>query len=313
MKTGTATWNGLTSDDTVAGLNANEKRYAFYIEVKADASQIVKSAAMTVTAPEIGKAPSTAVTGTGVEASSVKWSPADAMFQAGTAYTVSFTLKADAAHVLADDFKNAGTVTVNGQKAVLTSTVKGKFVTYTVSYTFPALKTGEISNVAVTGIDAPVFGKTPDKSAVVPADAQYTVAAVSWDPACDSFLGNSVYSVLVSLESKDGMKFAAVPAVTINGETAKVVSGAGSEELKISYIFPKTPAAYDLITNTYSTTDVTATLKEYVAVSVYTDLPDMAKNIKYQWYKTASNNYGTGTAISGATASFRVTFIESIV
>ena len=299
----TATWNGLKSDDTVAGLNAKEKRYAFYIEVKADASQIVKSAAMTVTAPEIGKAPSTAVTGTGVEASSVKWSPADAMFQAGTAYTVSFTLKADAAHVLADDFKNAGTVTVNGQKAVLTSTVKGKFVTYTVSYTFPALKTGEISNVAVTGIDAPVFGKTPDKSAVVPADAQYTVAAVSWDPACDSFLGNSVYSVLVSLESKDGMKFATVPAVTINGETAKVVSGAGSEELKVSYIFPKTTAAYDLITNTYSTTDVTATLKEYVAVSVYTDLPDMAKNIKYQWYKTASNNYGTGTAISGATAA----------
>ena len=37
------------------------------------------------------------------------------------------------------------------------------------------------------------------------------------------------------------MKFAAAPAVTINGEAAKVVSGAGSEELKISYTFPKTP------------------------------------------------------------------------
>ena len=160
-----------------------------------------------------------------------------------------------------------------------------------------------ISAVAVTGIDAPVFGKTPDNTTVVPADAQYTVAAVSWEPACESFLGNSVYSVLVSLESKDGLKFAAVPAVTINGETAKVVSGAGSEELKISYTFPKTPAAYDFITNTYSTTDVTASLNEYVAVSVYTDLPDMAKNIKYQWYKAASNYYGTGTAISGATAA----------
>ena len=138
----TATWNGLTSDDTVAGLNANEKRYAFYIKVKADDSQIIKFAAMTVAAPEIGKAPSTAVTGNGVEASDVKWSPADATFQAGTAYTASFTLKADATHVLADDFKNAGTVTVNGQKATLTSSTKGKFVTYTVSYTFPALKAG---------------------------------------------------------------------------------------------------------------------------------------------------------------------------
>ena len=57
----TATWNGLTSDDTVAGLNANEKRYAFYIEVGADASQIVKSAARTVTAPQIGKAPAATV------------------------------------------------------------------------------------------------------------------------------------------------------------------------------------------------------------------------------------------------------------
>ena len=70
-----------------------------------------------------------------------------------------------------------------------------------------------ISAVAVTGIDAPVFGKTPDNTAVVPADAQYTVAAVSWEPACESFLGNSVYSVLVSLESKDGLKFAAVPEI----------------------------------------------------------------------------------------------------
>ena len=163
----TATWNGLKSDDTVAGLNAKEKRYAFYIEVKADASQIVKSAAMTVTAPEIGKAPSTAVTGTGVAVSDVKWSPADATFQAGTAYTVSFTLKADAAHVLADDFKNAGTVTVNGQEAVLTSTVKGKFVTYTVSYTFPALKVG-----------APAITAQPKSVTVKPgADVTFSVAA----------------------------------------------------------------------------------------------------------------------------------------
>ena len=176
----TAAWNGLKSDDTVAGLNANEKRYAFYIKVKADTSQIVKSAAMTVTAPEIGKAPSTAVTGSGVEASDVKWSPADATFQAGTAYTVSFTLKADATHVLADDFKNAGTVTVNGQKATLTSSTKGKFVTYTVSYTFPALKTG-----------APAITTQPKSASVKEgADVTFSVAAegegLSYQWYCES-------------------------------------------------------------------------------------------------------------------------------
>lgn len=163
----TAAWNGLKSDDTVAGLNANEKRYAFYIKVKADDSQIIKFAAMTVAAPEIGKAPSAAVTGNGVEASDVKWSPTDATFQAGTAYTVSFTLKADATHVLADDFKNVGTVTVNGQKATLTSSTKGKFVTYTVSYTFPALKAG-----------APAITTQPKSVSVKEsADVTFSVAA----------------------------------------------------------------------------------------------------------------------------------------
>lgn len=176
----TATWNGLTSDDTVAGLNANEKRYAFYIKVKADDSQIIKFAAMTVAAPEIGKAPSTAVTGNGVEASDVKWSPADATFQAGTAYTVSFTLKADATHVLADDFKNVGTVTVNGQKATLTSSTKGKFVTYTVSYTFPALKAG-----------APAITTQPKSASVKEgADVTFSVAAegegLSYQWYCES-------------------------------------------------------------------------------------------------------------------------------
>lgn len=156
-----------------------------------------------------------------------------------------------------------------------------------------------ISTDDVIGIDAPAFGKTPDKTAVVSAEAQYTVAAVSWEPACDSFLGNTVYTVLVSLETKDNFRFAASPTVSINGQTAKFVSGAGSEEPKISYAFPKPPASYDFISNTYSTTDVTASLNEYVAVSVYTDLPDMAKNTKYQWYRSAGNIAGTGTAIYG--------------
>lgn len=135
---------------------------------------------MTVTAPEIGKAPSTAVTGSGVEASDVKWSPADATFQAGTAYTVSFTLKADATMCWPTISKNAGTVTVNGQKATLTSSTKGKFVTYTVSYTFPALKTG-----------APAITTQPKSASVKEgADVTFSVAAegegLSYQWYCES-------------------------------------------------------------------------------------------------------------------------------
>lgn len=300
--TPTDTWlNGRVLDCTIKGSGG----FAYTDQAKMTVTAAPKTiSTVTVTgidAPVIGAKPDTnAVVSTGMTAGRVTWSPADPVFNEGVAYTVTVTVLEEDGYT----FGSAVTATINGQTAKYSRTRQAaKLFVSTVSYTFPALKSGEISNVAVTGIDAPVFGKTPDNTAVVPADAQYTVAAVSWDPACDSFLGNSVYNVLVSLESKDGMKFAATPAVTINGEAAKVVSGAGSEELKISYTFPKTPAAYDLITNTYSTTDVTASLKEYVAVSVYTDLPDMAKNIKYQWYKTASNNYGTGTAISGATAA----------
>lgn len=285
----TATWNGLKSDDTVAGLNAKEKRYAFYIEVKADASQIVKSAAMTVTAPEIGKAPSTAVTGTGVEASSVKWSPADATFQAGTAYTVSFTLKADAAHVLADDFKNAGTVTVNGQKAVLTSTVKGKFVTYTVSYTFPALKAGEITSVAITGLDTPAVGAQPDTA--VEADSEkYTVTSVLWSPGDSKFAADKAYTVNLTLKAAGTNKFTSKVTASVNGQEAKIVSGTGTQELRINYTFPALKAGAPAIT----AQPKSVTVKPGADVTFSVAATGEALN--YQWWretKSGASKVGT--------------------
>lgn len=266
----TATWNGLTSDDTVAGLNANEKRYAFYIKVKADDSQIIKFAAMTVAAPEIGKAPSTAVTGNGVEASDVKWSPTDATFQAGTAYTVSFTLKADATHVLADDFKNAGTVTVNGQKATLTSSTKGKFVTYTVSYTFPALKAGEISSVSVTGIDVPAIGAKPDTSAEAGSE-EYIIASVLWSPGDSKFAADKAYTVNLTLKAAGTNKFTSKVTATVNGQEAKIVSGTGTQELRINYTFPALKAGAPAIT----TQPKSASVKEGADVT-FSDVPEGA-------------------------------------
>ena len=266
----TATWNGLTSDDTVAGLNANEKRYAFYIKVKADDSQIIKFAAMTVAAPEIGKAPSTAVTGNGVEASDVKWSPTDATFQAGTAYTVSFTLKADATHVLADDFKNAGTVTVNGQKATLTSSTKGKFVTYTVSYTFPALKAGEISSVSVTGIDVPAIGAKPDTSAEAGSE-EYIIASVLWSPGDSKFAADKAYTVNLTLKAAGTNKFTSMVTATVNGQEAKIVSGTGTQELRINYTFPALKAGAPAIT----TQPKSASVKEGADVT-FSDVPEGA-------------------------------------
>ena len=285
----TATWNGLTSDDTVAGLNANEKRYAFYIKVKADDSQIIKFAAMTVTAPEIGKAPSTAVTGSGVEASDVKWSPADATFQAGTAYTVSFTLKADAAHVLADDFKNVGTVTVNGQKATLTSSTKGKFVTYTVSYTFPALKAGEISSVSVTGIDAPAIGTKPDTSAEAGSE-EYIIASVLWSPGDSKFAADKAYTVNLTLKAAGTNKFTSKVTATVNGQEAKIVSGTGTQELRINYTFPALKAGAPAIT----TQPKSVSVKEGADVTF--SVAATGETLNYQWWretKSGASKVGT--------------------
>lgn len=285
----TATWNGLTSDDTVAGLNANEKRYAFYIKVKADDSQIIKFAAMTVAAPEIGKAPSTAVTGSGVEASSVTWSPADAAFKAGTAYTVSFTLKADATHVLADNFDTVGSVTVNGQKANLTSSVKGKFVTYTVSYTFPALKADEISAVAIAGIDTPVVGAQPDTT--VEADSEkYTVTSVLWSPGDSKFVAEKAYTVNLTLKAAGTNKFSSKVTATVNGQEAKIVSGTGTQELRINYTFPALKVGAPAIT----AQPKSVTVKPGADVTFSVAATGEALN--YQWWretKSGASKVGT--------------------
>lgn len=155
-----------------------------------------------------------------------------------------------------------------------------------------------ISTVAATGIDAPMIGSKPDTTAVA-GSGDYTIAAVSWEPADSVFKDGTAYSVVVSLESKDGTKFAAAPVATINGQTARVVSGAGSQELRISYTFPELePGRINL---TYDPSSVSTAVGKTVTLSAFADIDfELTDNLKIQWYKAASNYYGTGTAISGA-------------
>lgn len=155
-----------------------------------------------------------------------------------------------------------------------------------------------ISTVAATGIDAPMIGSKPDTTAVA-GSGNYTIAAVSWEPADSVFKDGTAYSVVVSLESKDGTKFAAAPVATINGQMARVVSGAGSQGLRISYTFPELePGRINL---TYDPSSVSTALGKTVTLSAFADIDfELTDNLKIQWYKVASNYYGTGTAIPGA-------------
>lgn len=97
-------------------------------------NKIVHGAAVSVTAPAYGKAPSTtaAITaGDNCTASAVTWNPADAAFEA-KAYTATVTLTPSTDYA----FANNAAFTINGHVATATTNADGSV---TLSYTFPAL------------------------------------------------------------------------------------------------------------------------------------------------------------------------------
>ena len=96
------------------------------------------------------------------------------------------------------------------------------------------------ANVTVT---APTKGGTPVGAATT--DTQYTVANTVWEPADNPFAPNTVYSVLVTLEAKEGYQFTASTVFKINDSTATVVTQS-AEEAKISFTFPATEAETSL-------------------------------------------------------------------
>ena len=94
---------------------------------------VITSAAITVTAPVIGAAPSSTASGTGnFTVGAVSWSPSDNPFQDGTAYTGSVTLTAAANYTFTGGLSTA---TINSKTAAIDS---NNGSTATLSYEFPA-------------------------------------------------------------------------------------------------------------------------------------------------------------------------------
>ena len=165
---------------------------------------------------------------------SVKWTPADATFKEGVAYTATFTGDID---YFDGVFANFVDVYLNGNKATLIS--GGGTEHIVASYTFPAMKTENISSASLN-VSAPVTGATP--AAASTTDTQYTVANTSWEPVPDGkFAETTAYEVVISLEANPGYQFASDTAFRINGKNASVIS-ISAEEAMISYSFPATSA-----------------------------------------------------------------------
>lgn len=92
-------------------------------------------------------------------------------------------------------------------------------------------------------VDKPEFGKTPDTTVEIPADAGYEVSDVSWFTGDDT--SNTVttfglgeeYSVTAKITARDGYVFDADTGVVVNREGAATVTSFDSKELVVTYNF----------------------------------------------------------------------------
>lgn len=236
-KVAKATWNKIESFSATRNAAGNECIYLFPYTVGVDTDSIVSALRMTVETPVAGKAPATTATvNEGIRLESLTWEPADSVFKEGVSYTVTGYFWPEDTLVFRDDIVDLQRGTVNGQQAVLTKPttggIKDKYAKGVyVSYTFPALTApdSELSEVSVTGIDAPVIGAEPDTTAEV-ASGDYTVNMVAWSPGDDkimepgtAFEAGKTYTVGVHLKAAEGNTFANATAATLNGQTATTI------------------------------------------------------------------------------------------
>ena len=219
-------------------------------------------------------------------------------FQAGKTYRVCFYLIPEKGYTF--NSVDSMTATVNG-KTVELSSVYGEPEQRAMTVNFTCEKpTKTISTVAITGIDAPVIGAKPGTTAV--ASTGMTVGRVTWSPADSVFKEGVAYTVTVTVLEEDGYTFESAVTATVNGQTAKYSRTRQAAKLfvsTVSYTFPELePGRINL---TYNSSSVSTAVGKTVALSAFADIDfELTDDLKIQWYKVASNYYGTGTAISGA-------------
>lgn len=202
--------------------------------VKLITVESITSAAITVTAPVIGVAPS--ATASVVEAvyftaGAVTWSPTATTFAGSTPYAATVTLTANSGYVFASTLTTA---TINGNAATVTSNTGA---TVTLSYTFAATAT-EITSAAIAGVTAPVRGATPVSTL---SSTEEYMATIAWSPSHAAFAANTVYTATITITPKAGYTLTGVPAnfFTVAGATATNAANSGT----ITAVFPATASS----------------------------------------------------------------------
>ena len=197
----------------------------------------ISSMNLAVTAPAVGKSPSSAVTtNSNMFTASASWSPSGT-FLPDTSYTTTITINAKYGYLF-----DTGTVTakVNGADAYVQKISDTKA---TVSYTFAQI--ASVNSVDVT-FDAPATGDTaPTKATYVTTSppGSANAATISWSPSLveGAYEAGVEYTAAVTIPiiSSSNTAFDKDTIVYINGEKAEVVS-VSANSLKVTYTFPKT-------------------------------------------------------------------------
>lgn len=188
---------------------------------------------VTMEAPQIGAVPTDAVTvkQSDCTVAGVTWETMDSTFQAGVSYAVRVRLTTQGIV----DFSDTVEATVNGQPAEIVSGAGTQALE--IRYAFEPC--GDAIPDAVVEVAAPVLGGKPAAAGQVSEKSGYTVASVNWEPQDSTFQAGVPYSVVVVLETKsDDTFFSPDAKAVINGEAAAVISGAGTQQIRISRTFP---------------------------------------------------------------------------
>ena len=206
--------------------------------------KIVKSVAITgLDAPAIGKNPDYTATVSGDGGVKVEdytngssffhgirwWNKTDSQyltpsstFEAGKVYVVTFSIEASAGYGFSDSTGVVTTATLNGV-SVPGELYEWEGDTLGLDYEFPELK-ALVSSVTITGVDAPVAGKTPDYNITAKGSgfvndtyaSSYWKNGICWIDVTednsalaidDTFEAGHAYKVRVSLYAKDGYTF----------------------------------------------------------------------------------------------------------
>ena len=100
---------------------------------------------------------------------------------------------------------------------------------------------GAVSEIKITGIDAPATGVKPDTTAST-STAGITLGTITWNIGSETtFNAETQYTVTIPVTSKSGYEFAGTVTATVNGKTAAVSKTTAG--VSVSYTFDKTAAA----------------------------------------------------------------------